>query len=123
MRTNLETIENYVRIEKQENGAFTDAVDHPTTMHQYVLPYTDFVVHPRSVGNSFEVSNLEEIFGRIRLANLRSNVHSTRRINAYQATDNLVSSGMIAQLYSLPSREYSEALRVQERTITDLIMS
>ena len=119
MNKNLETIGNYVRIERQENLAYSDAVDHPTTIHQYVLPYTDLVVHPRAVGNSFEVSSLEEVFARLKLANS----HSHRRINAYQAVDNLRSSGMIAQLYSLSPREYREALRVQERTTTDLMMS
>jgi K+ transporter len=114
-------LEDYVRIERKENRAYSDAVDHPSTLYNQVVFGTDFVVHPRPFGHPFDIVDLEEIAARISKIPLNPHFHS--RPNTYEAVDNQDCSGMTVQLYTLRGREYRKSLEVQERAIADMMLS
>jgi hypothetical protein len=106
-------LENYVRIERKENSAFSEAVDIPATIYNHVVHGSDFVVHPRPVGHQFDILDLEEI--PLRISKIPFNRHFDSRPNAYEAVDRQDCSGMTVQFYTLYGKEYRAALEIQTR--------
>lgn len=114
-------LENLVRIERRENGNCSEATDlQPSfhSVHDYVVYGTDFVVHPRIFGSSFEIFNLEDVKKRINASSSEFGMIP----NCYRIVETKDGSGKAAQLYLL-SLEYRRALEVQERAIADMLMS